>query len=124
MITTLKQQKLIKESLDNLSDDITMLKSDTLEPIDPKVQEIDKIIDVISDKDEIKKLENAGTNVSTDLTIKTVNNGDILQLTALLKPRNKSTAYPLGEMGCIKVKVLQTFYSLNKINNLKKQGKL
>jgi hypothetical protein len=41
-----------------------------------------------------------------------------------LKPRNKSIAYPIGEMGVIKVRVMQTFYGLNKINNLKKQGKL
>lgn len=124
MITSINRYRLLKESIDNLSDDILMLKPDTLEPINAKEWEIDTIIDVITDPKDIEKYENAGSNVSTDLTIKTVEVGQILWLTALLKPRNKSIAYKMGEMGVIKVKVMQTFYGLNKLNQLKNQGKL
>ena len=125
MITTINKF-LIKEAMDdNLSDDILMIKKDTLEPIDPEVWEISDIIDVITDPKDIAKYENlGGTNVSTDLTIKSVEVGQVLWLTALLKPRNKSIAYAMGEMGVIKVKVMQTFYGLNKLNQLKQQGKL
>ena len=42
----------------------------------------------------------------------------------MLKPRNKSTAYPLGEMGVIKCKVLDTFYGLNKLKQLSKNQKI
>lgn len=124
MITDIKTFKLIREAMDNLSTDIIMLKPDTLEPIDGDVWEIDKIIDVITDPKDIEKYENAGSNVSMDLTVKSVDVGQILWLTALLKPRNKSVAYPLGEMGVIKVKVMETFYGLNKLNQLQKAGKL
>lgn len=124
MITDIKTFKLIREAMDNLSTDIIMLKPDTLEPIDGDVWEIDKIIDVITDPKDIEKYENAGSNISMDLTVKSVDVGQILWLTALLKPRNKSVAYPLGEMGVIKVKVMETFYGLNKLNQLQKAGKL
>lgn len=124
MITDIKTFKLIREAMDNLSTDIIMLKPDTLEPIDGDVWEIDKIIDVITDPKDIEKYENAGSNISMDLTVKSVDVGQILWLTALLKPRNKSVAYPLGEMGVIKVKVMETFYGLNKLNQLQKTGKL
>jgi len=123
MITNINQF-LIREAMDNLSDDILMIKPDTLEPIDPKVWEIDTILSVITDPKDIEKYENAGTNVSSDLTIKSVSVGQTLWLTALLKPRNKSTAYPIGEMGVIQVKVVQTFYGLGKLNQLKNAGKL
>lgn len=124
MITDIKTFKLIREAMDNLSTDIIMLKPDTLEPIDGDVWEIDKIIDVITDPKDIEKYENAGSNVSMDLTVKSVDVGQILWLTALLKPRNKSVAYPLGELGVIQVKVMATFYGLNKLSQLKKAGKL
>ncbi len=120
MITDIKTFKLIREAMDNLSTDIIMLKPDTLEPIDGDVWEIDKIIDVITDPKDIEKYENAGSNVSMDLTVKSVDVGQILWLTALLKPRNKSVAYPLGELGVIQVKVMATFYGLNKLSQLKK----
>lgn len=124
MITDIKTFKLIREAMDNLSTDIIMLKPDTLEPINSDEWEIDKIIDVITDPKDIEKYENAGSNVSMDLTVKSVDVGQILWLTALLKPRNKSVAYPLGELGVIQVKVMATFYGLNKLSQLKNSGKL
>jgi hypothetical protein len=124
MIIDYSTFRIIRESMENLSDDIIMLDKETLEPIDPKEWEIDTIVDVILDPKDIEKYENAGTNVSMDLTIKSVDVGQILWLTALLKPRNKSIAYSIGEMGVIKVKVMSTYYGLNKLSQLKSAGKL
>jgi hypothetical protein len=124
MIIDYSTFRIIRESMENLSDDILMLDKETLEPIDPKEWEIDTIVDVILDPKDIEKYENAGTNVSMDLTVKSVDVGQILWLTALLKPRNKSIAYSIGEMGVIKVKVMSTYYGLNKLSQLKSAGKL
>lgn len=103
-----------------------MYNKETLEPIDPEEFEIDQIVDVLTDYEEIKKIEESiiGSNVSMDLVQSEVKAGQIIYLTALLKPRNKSTAYKMGEMGVIKAKILQTWYGLNKLNQLKKSGKL
>lgn len=124
MILDIGTFRMIRESIDNLSDDILMIKPDTLEPIDPKVWEIDTILDVVTDPKDVEKYESAGSNVSMDLTVKSVDVGQTLWLTALLKPRNKSVAYSIGEMGVIQVKVVATFYGLNKLSQLKNSGKL
>jgi hypothetical protein len=122
MITSIKYF-LINEALDN-SNDITIINKDTLEPIDSDEYEIESIIDIITDVEEIKKLESAGNIKTTDLTYRAVDRNDIIWITCMLKPRNKSTAYPLGEMGVIKCKVLDTFYGLNKLKQLSKNQKI
>lgn len=93
-----------------------------LEEIDSEEYEVDKIVDIFTDMEEVK--ESVGTGLSSDMQPKTIERGDTIYLTALLKPRNKSIAYAHGEMGVIKVKVQQTWYGLNKLNNLKKRGLL
>lgn len=108
----------------NLSTDIVGVKKDTLEPLNMDEWEIDKVVDIITDVKEIAKYENAGSNVSLDLTVKEVKVGQKIYLTALLKPKNKSTAYPIGEMGVICARVTDVFYGLNKLNQLSKSGKL
>ena len=109
----------------NLADDILLVKQDTLEELDPKDWEIEKIVDILTDLKTIKKIEeNSGSNVSMDLTVKDVKIGQKIYLTALLKPKNKSTAYSIGEMGVIAARVTDVFYGLNKLNQLQKAGKL
>ncbi len=112
------------ENYDNLSDHTVIINKETLEPIDSEIYEIDSIVDIISDVDEIKKFENAGNLKTTDLTYKSVDRNDIIWITCMLKPRNKSAAYPLGEMGVIKCKILDTFYGLNKLKTLKASDKI
>lgn len=109
---------------DNLSNIINIVNIDTLEPIDPKIYQIDKIVDILTDQEEIKKFENASNIKSTSLTYNTVDRNDILWITVLLKPRNNSTAYPLGELGVIRCKVLQTYYGLSKLKQLKSTDKI
>lgn len=109
----------------NLADDILLVKQDTLEELDPKDWEIEKIVDILTDLKTIKKIEeNSGSNVSMDLTVKDVKIGQKIYLTALLKPKNKSTAYSIGETGVICARVTDVFYGLNKLNQLQKAGKL
>ena len=98
---------------------------DTLEPIDSNEYEIEKVIDIITDVEQISKLEESVKNLqSTSFNYKELKNSSIIWLTVMLKPRNNSTAYPLGEMGCIQCKVLQTFYGLNKLKQLKASDKV
>lgn len=124
MITTINNF-LIKEAMDNLADDILMIKPDTLEPIDPEIWEIDSIIDIIIDQEKITKLENAASNLqTTNLTYRTVEKDNIIWITCLLKPRNKSVAYGMGEMGCLQCRVINTFYGLNKLKQLKDSSKI
>lgn len=127
MITGISQYKLLKESLDNLSDDIIMMKPDTLEPIDAKEWVIDTIIDIIQDPEDIEKYETAckeNNLITTDLTYKGVGVNDIIWITAMLKPRNNSTAYPMGELGVLQCRIMKTFYGTSKLNQLKHAGKI
>lgn len=115
-------QKLYEKKELNDFEKIKKEEEKELVEIDPEEYEIDSIIDIFTDMEEVK--ESVGTGLSTDMQPKTIERGDTIYLTALLKPRNKSIAYAHGEMGVIKVKVQQTWYGLNKLNNLKKRGLL
>lgn len=96
------------------------------EPIDSSEYEIDQVIDIITDVEELKKIEEgSGKNLqTTNLTYKSVDRNDIIWITCMLKPRNSSSAYPMGEMGVIKCKVLETFYGLTKLKQLKATDKI
>lgn len=96
------------------------------EPIDSNEYEIDQVIDIITDVEELKKIEEgSGKNLqTTNLTYKSVDRNDIIWITCMLKPRNSSSAYPMGEMGVIKCKVLETFYGLTKLKQLKASDKI
>jgi len=127
MIINVNQYKLVKESIDNLSDDIIMLKADTLEPIDANEWVIDTIIDIIQDPKDIEKYEKSlkeNNLITTDLTYKGTGVNDIIWITAMLKPRTKSTAYPMGELGVLQCRVIRTYYGTTKLNQLKRAGKI
>lgn len=97
-----------------------------IESINSDEYEIDQIIDIITDVEELKKIEEgSGKNLqTTNLTYKSVDRNDIIWITCMLKPRNSSSAYPMGEMGVIKCKVLETFYGLTKLKQLKSTDKI
>lgn len=110
-----------KDIVINDVDDIKKLEIEEEEPISDEY-EVDKIIDVFTDMEEVK--ETVGSGLSFDIQPKSIERGQTIYFTALLKPRNKSVAYSMGEMGVIKCKVQQTWYGLNKLNRLKKKGML
>ena len=132
MITSIKEFKILenkkKETQKELSDDVTnieMYDKDTLKPIDPEEYEIGEIVGVMTDVDEIEKIEEQTSGgMAMGMEPKSYKNGDIVWLTAMLQPRNKSAAYNIGEIGVIKCKIMQTFYGTNKLNQLKRRGLL
>lgn len=106
----------------NLSNDIEILnKLDNGEyTIATGTFTIDKILGVITDQDEIKKLEEAagGFQLSTDLTLKEVKRGDVIWLTALLKRPHSSTPFNQTTMGVIKARIMDYYYGLNKLKSI------
>lgn len=84
---------------------------------------IDSIIDIFTNAEDL--MESHGKYIKTlDMTHRTVDRNDIVWMTCYLKPRNKSVAYPIGEIGVIQCKVLRTFYGLNKLKQLKMTDKI
>ena len=131
MITSIndfRKKNETKEMDTNMSDDILMFKPDTLAPIDPEVWAIDHIVDIIRDPTDIAKYDKiqkeSNGYITTDLTYKGTGVGETIWITAMLKPRNNSTAYPMGELGVLQCKILQTYYGLTKLNQLKNSGKI
>lgn len=101
----------------NLSDDILLIKTDDgkytkiKEPIT-----ILQITGMITDIDEIKKIEES-VSIDTSLTVKNIERGKILWLTCLLEKKGAKASNP-QRMGVIKVRVVDYFYGLNKLDSI------
>jgi hypothetical protein len=131
MIKNFELYKAINESLNTTEEngkELIALSKDKAEKLDGKEWEITRILDVIQDPKDIEKYEKEfnkqnETAVNTDLNIKSAKPGQVLYLSVLLAPRNKSTAVA-AEPGVIQVRVQQVYYGLGKLNQLKRSGKL
>jgi hypothetical protein len=105
-----------------LSDDIiTISKLDNGEY--KKIKEPVEIIQItgmITDEDEIKKLDEiaGGPVLNTDLSLKQVKRGQEIWITALLQ-KQSSTVYNSQSIGLLKVRVLDIYYGLSKLSTLK-----
>ena len=107
-----------KKDIQNLQDDMTLLKDadgykKTKEPM-----ELVQITGVITDEEEIKKIEEnfmPDTKVSVSGDVK---RGQTIWLTALLK--KAGTSYTNQTLGVIKVRVVDIYYGLSKLNNVMK----
>lgn len=119
-----KVKKFDKEKeFEPLSNDIIALsKLDTgdykkiTEPI-----EIVKVTGVITDEEEIKKLDEivGGPVFSTDLGVKQVKRGDIIWITAFIqKPGTQSWSNQQSQ-ATLKCRVVDIYSGLNKLNTLK-----
>lgn len=129
MITSInefRKKNEAKEMDDNLSADIFMVKKDELIPIDTAEWTVDKVVDVITDLEQIKKFEGTAAVYikSTNLDYKDVTDNSVIYITCMLKPKNNSTAYPTGQLGILKCRVLQTYYGLTVLNQLKRSDKI
>jgi hypothetical protein len=80
--------------------------------------EIIQILDVITDPDEIKNIEENFT-LDTNLSLKEIKRGDIIWLSAMLKKKG-SSSWNTQSLGVVKVRVVDFYYGLNKINSIKK----
>jgi hypothetical protein len=129
-ILTIEHYKLIKEAAnDDPERQLLMVsKGDKPEVLDPNEWEITNIIDVIQDPVEIKKHEavfNAIPGTYNQVSNpNSITNGSILYMTVMVAPRNKSAAYPIGEIATCKIKILNIWFGTNKLNNLRNQGKI
>lgn len=119
-----KTKKFDKDkSFEPLSDDIIAIaKNDKgeFEKVKGPV-EITQITGVITDKDEIKKLDEVagGPVINTDLALKTAKRGDTIWLTALLQRPGSASVYNSQTLGVIKVRVIDIYYGLTKLSTLK-----
>jgi len=100
----------------NLQDDITTLVKDgddyvkTTEPL-----ELVQVTGILTDEEEIAKLEENMT-IDKSLNVGEVKRGQIIWLTALLK--KPGTSYNNQTLGVIKVRVVDYYYGLSKLNNV------
>jgi hypothetical protein len=106
-----------------LSDDIiaiSRLDNGDYQKVKGPVQII-QITGVITDEDEIKKLDEiaGGPVLNTDLSLKQVKRGDTIWLTALLQKPSSSTVYNSQTMSVIKARIVDIYYGLNKLNQMK-----
>jgi hypothetical protein len=77
-----------------------------------------QITGMITDPDEIKKIDEAFT-LDTSVVIKDIKRGDILYLTALLEKTTTTSRNPQN-WGVVKVRVVDYYWGLNKLNQLRK----
>jgi hypothetical protein len=106
------------QEFEPLSNDIVaMNKLDTgdYEVIDEPV-DILQVTGIITDPDEISKIEENFT-MDTSVNIKDVKRGQILWLTAMLQ-RTSGTSINSQKLGVVKVRVVDYFYGLSKLNQI------
>ena len=106
-----------------LSNDIIVLGKldDNKYEIISEPVEIIQIIDIIKDPEEIKKLEENFT-LDTTLNIDEVKRGQIIWLSAMLKKKSTSS-WNSQVLSVLKVRVIDYYYGLNKLNSVKKLNK-
>lgn len=117
-----KQKDFDKDKeYDSLSDDIialSKLDDGTYEEIKEPIN-ILQVTGMVTDEEEIKKLEESFT-LDTSVVIKDIKRGDILWLTALLEKSSGTSRNP-QTWGVVKVRVVDYYWGLNKLQTLKKQ---
>lgn len=112
----IEQSKFNKNAFEPLSDDILRIKMDDeyIKGDEPMI--VDKITGILTDEDEIKKLEESFTP-DTQLNVGEVKRGQIIWLTAILSKPGSS--YSSQTIGVLKCRVVDYYYGLNKLNSLK-----
>jgi hypothetical protein len=116
------------ESIEDDSDALLMI-SDIEPNKEPKIvssddYELISIIDVIQDPKDIEKYETLTNGLDLNTQYKDLKVGQSLYLTALLKPKSVSVINAAGTMGIIKVSIQNIYYGLQKLDQLRKQGKI
>lgn len=85
--------------------------------IDPDVWGIEAIVAIQTPADVIginsDLTEGAAQPLLTDLAVKDVKRGDVLWITAILKPKDKSMAYAQGQLGVLKVRIVDLYYNMS-----------
>jgi len=107
-----------------LADDIIVLKKldkGDYEKITEPVK-IQQVTGMITDPEEIKKLDEVagGPVLNTDINLKQVKRGDTIWLTVLLQRPSNTAVYNTQTYGVLKVRVVDIYYGLNKLNTINK----
>lgn len=104
---------------DNLSNDIILSKDENgnFEKIKEPVN-ILQITGVITDEEELKKIEESFT-LDTSITVKDVKRGDVIWLTALLE-KTSGSAINSQSLGVLKCRIMDYYIGLNKLNQVMK----
>ena len=113
------------KEFDKLADDITPLakKEDgSYEKVKGAV-ELVKVIGVVTDEDEIKKIEETLT-LDIGLNIKEIKRGQTIYLTAMLQKPSTTQTWNAQTLGVISARVIDYWYGLNKLNSLQRSGKI
>lgn len=106
---------------DSLSDDIVVMskldRGDYVKVKEPV--EIVQITGVITDKDEIKKLDEASgiPPVNVDLSLKEVKRGQEIWMTCLLK-KPSSSVFNSQTIGLVKVRIVDIYFGLSKLSSI------
>lgn len=102
----------------NLSDDILFVddEKDQYTKIKEPVEVI-QITGIITDEDEIKKIEENFTPDLTNQIYGDIKRGQIIYLTALLK-RTGNVSFNAQTMGVVKCRVVDLYYGLNVLKNI------
>ena len=108
---------------DSLSDDIiaiSKLDNGDYEKIKEPI-EIIKITGVVSDENEIKKLDEiaGGPVFTTDLGVKQVKRGDIIWITAFIQKSSSTSWTAQTAQATLKCRIVDIYSGLNKLNTLK-----
>lgn len=105
-----------KKDIQNLQDDITALVKDGEDYVKAtEPMELVQITGLLTDEEEIKKIEE-GMTVDQSLNVGEVKRGQIIWLTALLK--KPGTSYSNQTLGVLKLRVVDYFYGLSKLNQV------
>jgi hypothetical protein len=107
-----------------LSDDIQKVIVDDYDKVKGDY-EIESILDVISDPEQIEKIDNtykkneANTlGVNTDLSIKDVKRGGIVYITCLLRRKNTTSFNSQAVQGVLKLRIVDIYYGLQYLNKV------
>lgn len=105
---------------DNLQ--TTVIDPETLEEIKDGEFEITNILGIITDEEEIKKLDEASQTefIYNDFFNKKLKVNDYIYLSVLLSPLNGSTAYQNGQPGVIKCRIIDMRRGLGWLNRVNK----
>lgn len=109
----------------SLSNDIiamSKLDNGEFEPIEGEVN-IVQVLGIVDNPDEIKNIEKSikeNLTLDTSLVLKSVKRGQVLWMTALLQKDSKAQTLNSQTLGVVKVRVVDFFYGLTKLNQIKK----
>lgn len=106
-----------------LSDDIiaiSKLDNGDYEKVKGPVN-IVQITGVITDEDEIKRLDEiaGGPVLNTDISLKQVKRGQEIWITCLLQRPSSSAVYNSQTLGLLRVRITDIYYGLSKLSTLK-----